>query len=313
MKLLSVVFSFRNEENNLADLVNRVSKAISNLNDWNYELIFVNDYSKDNSEKKLIELQKTHPIKIINMSRRFGTNHCVLAGFNNCSGDCIIYMDSDLQDPPEIIPKLIEKYEEGFEVVHTIRIKRLGESKIKLFMTSIAYKIINYFSSISLPINAGDFKLISRVAMNNLLDQKDYNPYIRGLSVWIGFKQGYVEYIREPRGAGKTKFPIFFSINPIEEFIRGITSHSLVPLYIGMVLGLITTFFSIVLICYAFISKLKGIAVPGTTSIIITISFFSGTILFTLGLIGIYIARIHEQTRGRTKYIIKNIIDYKKK
>ena len=149
--------------------------------------------------------------------------------------------------------------------------------------------------------------------MNNLLDQNDYNPYIRGLSVWIGFKQGYVEYIRELRRAGKTKFPIFFSINPIEEFIRGITSHSLVPLYIGMVLGLITTFFSIVLICYAFISKLKGIAVPGTTSIIITISFFSGTILFTLGLIGIYIARIYEQTRGRTKYIIKNIIDYKKK
>ena len=149
--------------------------------------------------------------------------------------------------------------------------------------------------------------------MNNLLDQKDYNPYIRGLSVWIGFKQGYVEYIRESRGAGKTKFPIFFSINPMEEFIRGITSHSLVPLYIGMVLGLITTFFSIVLICYAFISKLKGIAVPGTTSIIITISFFSGIILFTLGLIGIYIARIYEQTRGRTKYIIKNIIDYKKK
>ena len=149
--------------------------------------------------------------------------------------------------------------------------------------------------------------------MNNLLDQNDYNPYIRGLSVWIGFKQGYVEYTREPRGAGKTKFPIFFSINPIEEFIRGITSHSLVPLYIGMVLGLITTFFSIVLICYAFISKLKGIAVPGTTSIIITISFFSGTILFTLGLIGIYVARIYEQTRGRAKYIIKNIIDYKKK
>ena len=147
--------------------------------------------------------------------------------------------------------------------------------------------------------------------MNNLLDQNDYNPYIRGLSVWIGFKQGYVEYIRELRRAGKTKFPIF-SINPLNEFIRGITSHSLVPLYLGLVLGLITTLFSIILICYAFIAKIKGIAVPGTTSIIITISFFSGIILFTLGLIGIYIARIYEQTRGRTKYIIKNIIDYKK-
>ena len=181
MKLISFVFSFRNEEKNLKNLIERVHNAVKKTDSWDYELVFVNDNSTDNSEKILLDLQKQFKIKIINMSRRFGTNPCVLAGFENSSGDCIIYMDSDLQDPPELIMEMIKQHEKGFEIVHTRRTKRLGESKTKLFFTNIAYSIINKLSDIDLQKNVGDFKLISRKALDKILEQKEYNPYIRGM------------------------------------------------------------------------------------------------------------------------------------
>ena len=159
MKLLSIIFSFRNEEQNLNELINRISSVLNKLNNWKYELIFVNDNSDDNSEKILIDKLKSHPITLINMSRRFGTGPCVLAGLEKAKGEAVIYMDSDLQDPPEIITKLIDKFEEGYDVVHTKRTKRLGESRFKMFLTKIAYKIINKTSNIHLPIEVSDFKL----------------------------------------------------------------------------------------------------------------------------------------------------------
>ena len=202
MKLISFVFSFRNEEKNLKNLIDRVHKSVQKTQNWDYELIFVNDDSTDNSENILLDLQKKFPIKIINMSRRFGTNPCVLAGFENCSGDCIIYMDSDLQDPPELITELVKQHEKGFDIVHTKRTKRLGEPKFKLFFTNIAYTIIHKLSDINLEKDVGDFKLISKRALDKILEQKEYNPYIRGLSVWVGFKQTYVDYVRDAREAG---------------------------------------------------------------------------------------------------------------
>ena len=311
MKLISFVFSFRNEEKNLKNLVDRVDKAVKKTENWNYELIFVNDDSTDNSEKILLDLQKQLPIKIINMSRRFGTNPCVLAGFENCSGDCIIYMDSDLQDPPELITELIKQHEKGFDIVHTKRTKRLGEPRSKLFFTNLAYAIIDKLSDINLEKDVGDFKLISKRALNKILEQKEYNPYIRGLSVWVGFKQTYVDYVREAREAGESKFSLF-SEGPVTQFIRGVTSYSLKPLYLGVLLGFFAFIFSIILILYALYAKVTGIAVPGTTGILIVISFFSGALLSTIGIMGIYLARIFEQTKGRTRYVIKDIKDYKK-
>ena len=187
MKLLSIVFSFRNEEGNLKELVERVHTCLDKITNWNYEAIFVNDDSSDNSENILLELQKKYPIRIINMSRNFGIDPCVLAGFRNAKGDAIIYLHSDLQDPPEVISDLIKKHEEGFEIVHTVRTKRKGEGKFRMFVTSIAYRIINLLSDINLPIEAGDYKLISRKALTNILNQKEFRPYVRGLSVWVGF------------------------------------------------------------------------------------------------------------------------------
>ena len=306
MKTISFVFSFKNEENNLEELIKRVDASVKKLENYKYELIFVNDDSNDNSEKILENLQQSFPITLINMSRTFGVGPCVLAGFKHSNGDCIIYMDSDLQDPPELLEKLIIEYENGADVVHTVRTERLGESKIKLLLTKIAYKVINFLSDINLPTEAGDFKLISKKALNKILEQKESRPYIRGLSVWVGFKQAYVNYVRKPRHKGKSKFPLF-SAGPISQFINGVTAYSLKPLYLGIILGMLSIIFSILLILYAFYMKFTNIAVPGTAGIIITISFFSGIILLSIGVTGIYIARIFEEVRGRDTYVIKNI------
>ena len=306
MKLISIIFSFKNEEKNLNELIKRIKTTFSKIDSCKYELIFVNDCSDDKSEKILLDLQKSNPITIINMTRTFGVGPCVLAGFREAKGDAIIYMDSDLQDPPEIIPDLISEYEKGSEIVHTVRTKRHGESFFKMLITKMAYRIINYLSEIPLPTEAGDFKLISRTALKKILLQNEFRPYIRGLSIWVGYKQSFVKYERDPRADGESKFPLF-SKGPITEFISGITSYSLKPLYLGVVLGFISLIFSIVLILYALYSKFSGVAAPGSTGIIITISFFSGILLFTMGIIGIYLARIFEQTKGRDQYVIKDI------
>jgi len=310
MKLLSIVFSFRNEEGNIRELIERVHSCLEKIPNWKYEAIFVNDDSTDNSEKILLELQKIYPIRIINMSRNFGIDPCVLAGFRNAKGDAIIYLHSDLQDPPEVIADLIKKHEEGFEIVHTVRTKRKGEGKFRMFVTKIAYRIINLLSDINLPIEAGDYKLISQKALTNILNQKEFRPYVRGLSVWVGFKQTYCYYEREPRGSGKSKMPLL-SDGPIVDFINGLTSYSLKPLYLGILFGLISMVTSFGLIIFALFLKFSNLAVPGLTSIIIAISFFSGILLLTLGVIGIYLARIFEQTKGRDQYIIKEIKDYR--
>ena len=310
MKLLSIVFSFRNEEGNIEPLVNRISTTMKKIENWKYELIFVNDDSTDKSEQILIELQKNYPIKIINMSRNFGIDPCVLAGFRNSSGDAIIYLHTDQQDPPEIIPDLIKKYEEGNEIVHTVRTKRKGEGKFRMFLTKIAYNIINTLSDINLPVQAGDYKLISKKALNEILKQKEFRPYVRGLSVWVGFKQDFIFYEREARGEGESKMPLL-SAGPITDFINGVTSYSLKPLYLGIIFGFVSIAMSFLLIIYALFLKFNNLAIPGVTSIIITVSFFSGIILFTLGIMGIYLARIFEQTKGREQYVIKEIKDYK--
>jgi len=309
MKLLSIVFSFKNEEKNLQELIERTAKSLADLNNWKYELIFVNDFSTDKSEEILLKLQSQYPITIINMSRKFGVGPCVLAGFKYSKGDAIIYIDSDLQDPPEIIKELVKEHEKGADVVHTVRTKRLGESKIKMFLTVVAYKIINYFSDIPLHVNAGDFKLISRRALDKILELKEFRPYIRGLSVWVGFKQAKIYYVREPRSSGKSNFSLFGS-GPVNEFLTGITAYSLKPLYLSIILGFFAMFISLMLFIHTIFAKLNNLTALGSAGILISISFFSGIILLSQGITAIYIARIFEQVRGRKRYVIKDIKEH---
>jgi glycosyltransferase involved in cell wall biosynthesis len=305
--LLSVIFSFRNEGANLEELVSRVDKAILNISEIKYELIFINDASTDNSLELLIQLAKKYPITIINMSRKFGVTPCVLAGFEYAKGDAIIYMDSDLQDPPELIGEMVSRFRNGAQVVHTTRTHREGEGIVKMALTKIAYKVINKFSEIKLPENTGDFKLLSAKVVNHILSLNEFDPYMRGLSIWVGYEQDYIFYTRQPRWAGKTKFPLL-SRGPVLEFLRGMTAYSAAPLYMALLAGIVALIVAVLLMVYAIITKILNIAAPGTSSVLIAISFFGGMILITNGVMGIYISKIYYQVKQRPKFIIESIL-----
>lgn len=306
---ISIILSFRNEAENIPILVERLKTALTNYDD--HELIFVDDSSIDHSLKILTSLAlDNNKIKIIKMSRRFGVTPCVIAGMKHASGDALIYMDSDLQDPPEIIPLMIEKYVAGADVVHTVRTKRYGESKFKLFLTKNAYSVINLFSEISLLKNSGDFKLLSRRVVTELLKIDDFDPYLRGLSVWVGFNQTFIEYQREPRFAGSTKFPLLMSLNPYKEFIRGLTSFSLAPLYFALILGFFISAISFISLVWVVATKLFGLNLPGWSAVMAIISLTSGISLFTAGIMGIYVGKIYQQVLNRPKFIIENTIGF---
>jgi dolichol-phosphate mannosyltransferase len=311
--LISFILSFRNEFENIEELVKRISITVLKLKKYEYELIFINDSSTDNSLNLLLKLQKDFPITIINMSRRFGGPACRFAGFENANGDIIIDLDCDLQDPPEIVDEMIKKYEDGFEVVHTKRTKRLGENIIKMLFTKIGYRVINLFSEINLENNVGDFKLYSKKALNELLKIRETNPYFRGISVWIGYKQTIIEYQRDARFAGVTKFSwlskkIFTPEGAFAEFFRGIISFSNVPLHIIFLTGVIIFIITIFIIIYAIYIKLTNATGAGIPTLIILISLFGSLILMSLGVIGIYIGKIFDQIKNRPKYIIDSIL-----
>jgi len=305
--LISIVFSFRNEEQVLPELINRITTVLKSIN-LEYELIFVNDDSTDNSLNVLLQHRQTNQsIKIINMSRRFGIHPCVLAGMRQAKGDAVIYMDADLQDPPELIPQLIEKWQSGADVVNTVRTKRLGENFLKMWITKLAYGFLNSVSNIEVPMNMGEYKLLSRRVIDEIIQLDEADPFFRGLVRWVGFKQENVYYIREPRFDGKTHFSLF-GTGPLKEFMRGITSFSLVPLYLAIILGFLSFIFSCLFMIYIIIMKILGLNLPGWTALMVSISFFGGTILLTNGFTGIYIGKIHEQVKHRPNYIIKDAI-----
>ncbi len=310
--LLSVVFSFRNEEEVIPELIQRLRKSIVPLN-IDYEFIFVNDDSTDNSLEVLTRYnEQDKNIKIINMSRRFGNAPCVMAGFRNAKGDAVVYMDADLQDPPELIPALLEKWKQGNDVVHTTRTVRRGESAFKMWLTKKAYQVINFISDIEIPENTGDYKLLSRRAVNEVLQLNEYDPFMRGLSLWVGFRQAQVFYEREPRFAGETHFSLFKSINPFKELIRGMTSFSSLPLYFALLVGFMVSFGSLVYLAYIVFTRVfLGMHLPGWPAIMVTNLFLGGTILFTIGILGVYIGKIHHGMKNRPPYIIESKIGIK--
>ena len=201
--LVSVVLSFRNEDDVLPELISRLDAVLSKQ-PVDYELVFVNDDCTDGSYALLKKAAaKNKKIKVVNMSRRFGVSECVMAGMAHASGDAIVYMDSDLQDPPEVIPELIAKWKDGADVVYTVRTKREGESPLKMWITRMAYRAINASSEVDLPVNAGDFRLLSRKKCDQLLELGEMDPYTRGLIPWLGGRQEPVYYQRDARAAGE--------------------------------------------------------------------------------------------------------------
>lgn len=311
--VISIVLSFKNEEQVLPELISRLRNVLDVEYKNNYELIFVNDNSTDTSEEILINAaEDRNDIKIITMSRTFGVSECALAGLEYSSGDAVIYMDADLQDPPEVIPELIGSWKSGdnVDVVNTMRQSRDGESRIKLGLTRIAYNILKYVSNIELQVEVGDFKLLSRRAVNYLIRFREKKPFLRGLVSWIGFNQITITYKREARFAGKTKFPVY-GYKVIHNFMNSaLISFSDLPLQFAFFIGMIISFCAFFALIYIIVQKFLIQVTSGWTAIMAAILFLGGLQLMTIGIMGLYISSIYLETKGRPNYIIKNTFGF---
>ena len=313
MELVSIILSFRNEAELIPKMIHRLQAALDSV-PVNHEIIYVNDDSSDNSLETLKSFTTNDKrIKVINMSRRFGVYECMLAGMKYAKGDAVVYLDADLQDPPEVIPALIAKWREGADVVYTVREKREGESFIKLFLTRIAYKMINAVSEISLPTEAGDFRLLSRRVVDILLQFDEANPYMRGLITWVGFKQEPVYYIRHKRDAGVSNFPIFRSTGPIKVFAYGLTSFSSIPLVLFLILGIVITAASIFSFLIILALQIVGQSINSNVWLADALFFTSGIQLLGIGTLGVYLARVFQDVRHRPRYIISSTLNLDEK
>jgi dolichol-phosphate mannosyltransferase len=305
--LVSVVLSFRNEADTIPTLVSRLSAMFASQT-VDYELLFVNDASTDESLAVLLRERERNPkVKVVNLSRRFGVAEGVLAGMAAAGGDAVIYMDTDLQDPPEVIPRLIERWRAGAAVVHTVRTERLGESKLKMWLTRLAYRFIRWGSSIDLAVDAGDFKLLSRPAVEHLLGLRESDPYLRGLVVWIGFTQAFVPYERNPRHAGRSHFP-FFSRNPWKTFALGLTSFSFTPIYVLAVLAAMGLVGAAGLLGSAFVLGARGSSAAFSTAVLALLTFFWATVVGAISVVGLYVIRIYKDVRARPHYIVESAV-----
>lgn len=309
---ISVVFSFWNEEDVLPELILRLRAVFDLLLEQgevgDYELIFVNDASTDASETVLrAESQRRGDIRLVNMSRNFGVSPCVMAGLAHASGDAIIYMDADLQDPPELIPELIRKWQStpGVDVVHTVRRQRLGESRTKRMMTRIGYATLRAVSSIELPNEAGDFKLLSRRAVEQVLQYSEQRPFMRGLVCSIGFQQEKVYYDRQPRASGQTKFPVL-GWKVIRNFLdSAVISFSDVPLKLAAVLGCVLVAAGLCWIGCLLAALALGYSPAGWSAVLAGVVFVGGLQLVSIGILGTYIGGIYFETKRRPNFIVK--------
>ena len=304
-KLLSIVTPAYNEAENLSEFYSRVINATDNLN-LEIEIIYINDGSQDSTIDIITkQRQIDNRITIIDLSRNFGKEIALTAGLDYSSGDAVIVIDADLQDPPELIPKLVEKWREGYDVVNAKRIKRKGESLLKKVMSYIYYRLLFYLSDINVPRDTGDFRLLNKNALDALLKLREKHRYMKGLFVWVGFKQKEIEYEREARFKGKTKWGFFSLFNLAFD---GLTSFSIMPLRLASTIGflsaLIGFFYGAVIV---FKTLFFHEPVAGFTSLVVLITFFGGIQLLSIGIIGEYIGRIFNETKNRPLYVVKNI------
>ena len=306
---ISVIIPIYNEEQNIENLFTRLTKVLSSITN-DYELIFVNDGSSDHSLPLVKQLSIQHNfIKYIDFSRNFGHQIAVTAGLENCSGSTAVIIDADLQDPPELIPELYNKLKEGFNVVYARRRKREGEGLIKKFTAKLFYRILSRITSISIPVDTGDFRIIDKKIIDVLKQMPEYQKFLRGQISWIGFKQTYVLYDRDERYAGKTGYTYR---KMIRLALDGLTGFSNFPLKFATLVGFIVSGLSFLMILYALYSRfISKDYEPGWTSLMLAVLFIGGIQLIGIGIIGEYISRISDNVRKRPLYIIKdtNIID----
>jgi dolichol-phosphate mannosyltransferase len=306
---LSIIIPIYNEQGNIDRLINRLKGVMNQLN-VTCEYVFINDGSKDDSINIIKNLAKIDPsVKFINFSRNFGHQIAVTAGLDKCIGERIVIIDADLQDPPELILEMYKKMDEGFEVVYAKRAARNGESWMKKFTARMFYRILKSITSVNIPVDTGDFRIMDRKIVEVLKQMPEQQKFLRGQISWIGFNQTYVEYERDERFAGETGYTYK---KMIRFALDGITSFSNFPLKFATICGFVVSGAAFLVMLYAlyarFISKNY---IEGWTSIIISVLFLGGIQLISIGIIGEYISRLSSNVRNRPLYIINdtNIID----
>lgn len=300
---ISVVIPIFNESSNLEILWKRLSETLTEMNIM-FECIFVNDGSQDDSLEKIKHLSSSNPeIKFIDFSRNFGHQVAVSAGLDFASGNHIVIIDADLQDPPELIESLYNKQLEGFDVVYAKRKSRKGESIFKKWTAKLFYKILSSLTQFDIPLDTGDFRIISRRVLEILKEMPEKDKFLRGQISWLGFNQTFIEYKRDERHSGKTGYTIrkmlHFALN-------GITGFSNVPLKIVSYMGFLVFLLALILMLYSLFSWwVKESTVPGWTSIMLSVLFIGGIQMIAIGIIGEYLSRMNNNVRKRPLYVIK--------
>jgi dolichol-phosphate mannosyltransferase len=303
--LISIVIPLFNEEAVIEELYRRLKITMDRL-DENYEIILINDGSKDgtlSTMKKIAQSDST--IKLVDFSRNFGHQIAITAGIDYASGDAVVLMDADLQDPPEVIPKLVAKWKEGYDVVYAKRKKRIGESFFKRMTASLFYRLLKNMTNVEVPVDTGDFRLMDRKIVDILKHMKEKNRFVRGLVTWIGFDQTRVDFERDERFAGETKYPL---TKMIGFAFDGITAFSFKPLKLASCLGFLAASMGFVFIAYGVILKIfTNITITGWTSLFVSTLFLGGVQLLCIGIIGEYVGRIYDETKKRPLYIVRDL------
>lgn len=311
MKKISVVVPMYNEEEVAQECYKRLKDVIYGIPEYDYEFVFVNDGSKD----KTLDIIKTiansdKKVKVISFSRNFGHQSAVSAGLREITGDVVLVIDADLQDPPEVVPDMIKLWEEGNEVIYGMRKSRAGESFFKVATASMFYKTLNALSDVEIPKNTGDFRLVDRKVIDVINKMPEHNKFFRGLFGWVGFKQKAYLYERQKRFAGKTKYPLKKMLKLASD---GIISFSTKPLKLVGYIGILSILISFLVLIYSIISYIFkfGNFTSGWASIMVAITFFAGVQLLSMWIMSEYISRIYDENKNRPEYIIDEKINVK--
>jgi dolichol-phosphate mannosyltransferase len=298
----SVVAPIFNEQETIPHFYERTLAVMESMGEP-FELVLVNDGSTDGSYRTLRELHEHDPrVRVIDFSRNFGHQIAISAGMDHARGRAVIIIDSDLQDPPEVIPLLIDRWKAGAEVVYAQRARRVGETRFKLFTAALFYRVIRRLTAVDIPQDTGDFRLLDRTVVDSLVTMREHHRFMRGLSAWVGFRQEAVLYDRQERFAGSTKYPIR---KMVRFSVDAITSFSHVPLQLATSFGFVLAGLSLVGIVVAIILRLVTHAIIGQTSTLILVLFLGGVQLIFLGVIGEYLARIYDEVRARPLYVVR--------
>jgi glycosyltransferase involved in cell wall biosynthesis len=300
---VSLVVPVFNEVQVLAAFYDRATRALSALEGMTYEILFVDDGSQDGSFAKLAAFAEINPrIRVLKLSRNFGHQIAISAGIDHARGDCVVIMDADLQDPPEVVAAMIAQWRQGFDVVYGVRSDRAGETPLKLATANMFYKLLGRLTNVHIPANVGDFRLMSRRVVDHLKQLREKDRFVRGLVSWVGFPQTGIVYKRDPRHAGETKYPFR---KMLSFAFDGITSFSTVPLKLATWTGYAAAILAVLYLLSVFVQKLLGYTVDGWATIMVAMLFMGAVQLICLGILGEYLGRVFNEVKPRPMYIIE--------